>query len=182
MANMKEKAKKAIAEITRLLFGSEKVLDTALEDGTPIKILGESIAEGVQVTGGEGKPIPGGEYRFRDGTIITCAEGKITSLKTPEKNKETDEKMRTAVHRFTAEVCYPKFQALEKEINDLKIANRKTTEAFAALMGIVQELADAPAAEPAEPVKSSFKRSVPEPAQRIKEIASVIENFKKNKN
>jgi hypothetical protein len=185
MANIKEKAKKAIAEITQLLFGNE-LLDAVKPDGTRIKIKGDNIAEGAVAVDADGNPLEEGEYTLKDSTLVVAAKGVIVSVKkavpAAKPGDVTPEKMRAMVYQFAAEAYNNKLASVDREITALKAANKNMSSAFVALMKVVQDIADAPAAEAAEATKSSFKRNTPDSAQRISEIASVIENFKKNRN
>lgn len=188
MANIKDKAKRAIADITRLLFGTEAGFTEAkLADGTVIQIEGAKPAVGAAILDADGNGLPDGTYKLEDTSVIIVEQAKIKHL-TPPKEEEkkltpvSPEKMRAMVYQFAAEAYNNKLASVDREITALKTANKNMSTAFVALMKVVQELADAPAAQAAEPVKSSFKRNMPDPAQRISEIAAVIENFKKNRN
>lgn len=226
MSTIKEKAIKTIADISALLFGTEqKFMDAKLSDGTAIKIDGEEIKEGAAVTDAEGNAVADGDYTLEDGTMITCAEGKITAVKAPEvvttEAKNDADIMKAASEKFgtgtpeerianletcvkpVMEYCFgwqireaenkaatekaievytTQMNAQSKELAEVKEANKKLTEAFAAILPIVQELANSPAVEPTGPMKTAFNTSKPDPNEKINQIAEVIQNYKKTKN
>lgn len=106
MATIKEKAKTAIADITRLLFGEQqKFMDATLKDGSVIKIDGDEIKEGAAVTDAEGNPVKDGDYTLENETVITCAEGKVTKVVEAAKAEEAKtgteaEAMKAATAKF----------------------------------------------------------------------------------
>lgn len=69
----------------------ELFLDAKLEDGTPIKVLGESLVEGaeVKVITEQGElPAPDGVHILVDGTKVETKEGKVVSVEEAVKEEE----------------------------------------------------------------------------------------------
>lgn len=88
--------KTAIGEIKSIMkkFGfltEEKFLDAKLEDGTVLRVEGDSLAEGaaIFVVTEEGEvPAPDGVHTLEDGTKVQTAEGVIAMVEGPEELEE----------------------------------------------------------------------------------------------
>lgn len=61
-------------------------METVLEDGTKVKVMGELIAGSpiVVVTDMGETPAPDGEHKLQDGTVVVVKDGIIESVKAPE--------------------------------------------------------------------------------------------------
>src|SRR4051812_29242496 len=106
MANIKEKAKRAISDITRLLFGTETgFTETKLADGSIIQIEGAKPAVGAAVLDADGNGLPDGTYTLEDTSVIIAEQAKIKHVTPPAEEVKkvspvSPEKMRALVHQF----------------------------------------------------------------------------------
>lgn len=180
--------KNAISEIKSIMkkFGfltEEKFLDAKLEDGTVVRVEGDSLAEGaaVFVVTEEGEvPAPDGVHTLEDGTKIQTAEGVVAMVEGPEELEEVveeevkeeekiemEEEIVTEVPEEVAVVAEPVVAAV--------------VEALVPVLEEVKELAEEMKKMKAdyEKMNSEFNAFKKEPAGK-KVTNGVSENFNKH--
>lgn len=115
-----------------------KNLETSLDNGTPIMIEGEEVAQGaaVFIVTPEGQqPAPDGEHVLVDGTVIAVVGGKIESVGAPvedkdeEKNalKAENEALKTQLAEMTAKATEAENKATELSTNLTNYAEQLTS-------------------------------------------------------
>jgi flavodoxin len=67
----------------------QKMTTATLVDGTEISTPSETWAEGVDVLGADGQPLPTGEYQIGSGETLIVTDGKLTSI-LPAGSTETE--------------------------------------------------------------------------------------------
>lgn len=161
----------------------QKFLETTLQDGTPIRIEGETIAEGAGVTLQDGTPAPDGEHTLSDGTVISISAGKISAIKPVEGNDLASEvaKLKEKHTQVLSQLADHK-----KKMEELEAKVKQDQKAFAAhkegihqLIVLVGEMAKDPEVKPAEKKKSSFAQ---EKSKKDEKLMQIAENLKTIKN
>lgn len=158
-----------------------KFVEAALADGTKVKIDPE-LKEGAMVTliAADGAESPAeGEVVLADGTKLNCTAGKIDKITPAE--APVDEEMKKQLATLTETVntqmkkqlstLEEKINAVTKENEKLKTQNEAFSKAITGTLELVKEIADAPAAKPAEQ-QIQFNSDVPKSAaEKAKALA-----------
>lgn len=197
MSDKKEKAKTILSWLLKFAQGEneeQQFMESALEDGTPITIAGEGIAEGAAVTLADGTPLADGEYKLADGTGITVAGGTITAVAAAEMPAEEEmedegakgidelkQKIADILSQFNSHKA-----STEKEIATLKADKAKQAQAFASqkeankqVIAMLELLVKEPQAAPATPSKSPFASQKPDKEAAFQNLATTLTNLKK---
>jgi hypothetical protein len=144
------------------------VWDGELATGTPLFVIDEA---------GTQQAAPDGEHTLEDGTMITTAGGLVVTVAPKEQEKETEIEIEMAtelemlVEKLAAKVAEletkmeemsMKPEAMSTEEVEAKLsAITETVESkFTAIKEVVESIAAEPAAEPAQPIKTNFSKSM----------------------
>jgi hypothetical protein len=177
MATIKDKAKKAIADITTLLFGEQqKFMDVKTSDGTALKIDGEEIKEGVAVTDAEGNAVADGDYTLDSGTVISCVGGMITKVVEAATTTDTgEEAMKSAAGKFATGTPEERIANLETVVKALmeycfgwqmqEANNKKAIEVYQTSIAAQKE------------EMGGIKESIKNTQEAFKQILPVIEEL-----
>ena len=191
----------ALSKIKTLLFGEQKFEQAKLEDGTIVMWEGE-LATGtalfVVAEDGTQMPAPDAEHKLEDGTIVSTAGGLVVTI-TPadaegEEEVEVEDKKTEDMAgelEMLVEKLAEKLAALEAKIEEMgkkpeamstedvnskvEAINSEIASKFNAVIDLVSKISNEPAATPAHPVKSGFKK---ESKNSIEDIAKTIQNLK----
>lgn len=191
----------ALSKIKTLLFGEQKFEQAKLEDGTIVMWEGE-LATGtalfVVAEDGTQMPAPDAEHELEDGTIVSTvgglvvtvtpaeAEGEIEIEVEDKKKEEMAGELEMLVEKLAEELAALKIKIEEmgkkpeamstEDVNSkVEAINSEIASKFNAVIDLVSKISNEPAATPAQPVKSGFKK---ESKNSIEDIAKTIQNLK----
>jgi hypothetical protein len=189
----------ALSKIKKLLFGEQKFEQAKLEDGTIVMWEGE-LATGtalfVVAEDGTQTPAPDAEHKLEDGSIVSTVGGLVVTV-TPaeaEEEKEIEDKKKEEMVselEMLVEKLAEKLAALEVKIEEMgkkpeamstedvnakvDAINTEIASKFNAVIDLVSKISNEPAAAPAQPVKSGFKK---ESKNSIEDLAKIINSIK----
>jgi hypothetical protein len=190
----------ALSKIKNLLFGEQKFEQAKLEDGTIVMWEGE-LATGtalfVVAEDGTQMPAPDAEHKLEDGSIVSTVGGLVVTV-TPaeaEEKKEVEvedkkEEMASELEMYVEKLA-EKLAALEVKIEEMgkkpeamstedvnskvEAINTEIASKFNEVIDLVSKISNEPAAAPAQPVKSGFKK---ENKNSIEDLARIINSIK----
>jgi chaperonin cofactor prefoldin len=189
----------ALSKIKNLLFGEQKFEQAKLEDGTIVMWEGE-LATGtalfVVAEDGTQLPAPDAEHKLEDGSIVSTVGGlvvTVTPAEAEEKEVEVEDKkeeMASELEMYVEKLA-EKLAALEVKIEEMgkkpeamstedvnskvEAINTEIASKFNAVIDLVSKISNEPAAAPAQPVKSGFKK---ESKNSIEDLARIINSIK----
>ena len=190
----------ALSKIKNLLFGEQKFEQAKLEDGTIVMWEGE-LATGtalfVVAEDGTQMPAPDAEHKLEDGSIVSTVGGLVVTV-TPAEAEEKEEvevedkkeEMASELEMYVEKLA-EKLAALEVKIEEMgkkpeamstedvnakvEAINTEIASKFNAVIDLVSKISNEPAAAPAQPVKSGFKK---ESKNSIEDLAKIINSIK----
>jgi hypothetical protein len=190
----------ALSKIKNLLFGEQKFEQAKLEDGTIVMWEGE-LATGtalfVVAEDGTQMPAPDAEHKLEDGSIVSTVGGLVVTV-TPAEAEEKEEvevedkkeEMASELEMYVEKLA-EKLAALEVKIEEMgkkpeamstedvnakvDAINTEIASKFNAVVDLVSKISNEPAAAPAQPVKSGFKK---ENKNSIEDLARIINSIK----
>lgn len=191
----------ALSKIKNLLFGEQKFEQAKLEDGTIVMWEGE-LATGtalfVVAEDGTQMPAPDAEHKLEDGSIVSTVGGLVVTV-TPAEAEEKEEvevedkkkeEMASELEMLVEKLA-EKLAALEVKIEEMgkkpeamstedvnakvDAINTEIASKFNAVIDLVSKISNEPAAAPAQPVKSGFKK---ENKNSIEDLARIINSIK----
>ena len=190
----------ALSKIKHLLFGEQKFEQAKLEDGTIVMWEGE-LATGtalfVVAEDGTQLPAPDAEHKLEDGSIVSTVGGLVVTV-TPAEAEEKEEvevedkkeEMASELEMYVEKLA-EKLAALEVKIEEMgtkpeamstedvnskvEAINTEIASKFNAVIDLVSKISNEPAAAPAQPVKSGFKK---ESKNSIEDLARIINSIK----
>jgi hypothetical protein len=190
----------ALSKIKNLLFGEQKFEQAKLEDGTIVMWEGE-LATGtalfVVAEDGTQMPAPDAEHKLEDGSIVSTVGGLVVTV-TPAESEEKEEvevedkkeEMASELEMYVEKLA-EKLAALEVKIEEMgkkpeamstedvnskvEAINTEIASKFNAVIDLVSKISNEPAAAPAQPVKSGFKK---ESKNSIEDLARIINSIK----
>lgn len=190
----------ALSKIKNLLFGEQKFEQAKLEDGTIVMWEGE-LATGtalfVVAEDGTQMPAPDAEHKLEDGSIVSTVGGLVVTV-TPAEAEEKEEvevedkkeEMASELEMYVEKLA-EKLAALEVKIEEMgkkpeamstedvnskvEAINTEIASKFNAVIDLVSKISNEPAAAPAQPVKSGFKK---ESKNSIEDLARIINSIK----
>jgi hypothetical protein len=190
----------ALSKIKNLLFGEQKFEQAKLEDGTIVMWEGE-LATGtalfVVAEDGTQLPAPDAEHKLEDGSIVSTVGGLVVTV-TPAEAEEKEEvevedkkeEMASELEMYVEKLA-EKLAALEVKIEEMgkkpeamstedvnskvEAINTEIASKFNAVIDLVSKISNEPAAAPAQPVKSGFKK---ESKNSIEDLARIINSIK----
>lgn len=190
----------ALSKIKNLLFGEQKFEQAKLEDGTIVMWEGE-LATGtalfVIAEDGTQLPAPDAEHKLEDGSIVSTVGGLVVTV-TPAEAEEKEEvevedkkeEMASELEMYVEKLA-EKLAALEVKIEEMgkkpeamstedvnskvEAINTEIASKFNAVIDLVSKISNEPAAAPAQPVKSGFKK---ENKNSIEDLARIINSIK----
>jgi DNA repair exonuclease SbcCD nuclease subunit len=191
----------ALSKIKNLLFGEQKFEQAKLEDGTIVMWEGE-LATGtalfVVAEDGTQMPAPDAEHKLEDGSIVSTVGGLVVTV-TPAESEEKEEvevedkkkeEMASELEMYVEKLA-EKLAALEVKIEEMgkkpeamstedvnakvDAINTEIASKFNAVIDLVSKISNEPAAAPAQPVKSGFKK---ENKNSIEDLARIINSIK----
>jgi hypothetical protein len=190
----------ALSKIKNLLFGEQKFEQAKLEDGTIVMWEGE-LATGtalfVVAEDGTQMPAPDAEHKLEDGSIVSTVGGLVVTV-TPAEAEEKEEveiedkkeEMASELEMYVEKLA-EKLAALEVKIEEMgkkpeamstedvnskvEAINTEIALKFNAVIDLVSKISNEPAAAPAQPVKSGFKK---ESKNSIEDLARIINSIK----
>jgi hypothetical protein len=190
----------ALSKIKNLLFGEQKFEQAKLEDGTIVMWEGE-LATGtalfVVAEDGTQMPAPDAEHKLEDGSIVSTVGGLVVTV-TPAEAEEKEEveiedkkeEMASELEMYVEKLA-EKLAALEVKIEEMgkkpeamstedvnskvEAINTEIALKFNAVIDLVSKISNEPAAAPAQPVKSGFKK---ESKNSIEDLAKIINSIK----
>jgi len=190
----------ALSKIKNLLFGEQKFEQAKLEDGTIVMWEGE-LATGtalfVVAEDGTQLPAPDAEHKLEDGSIVSTVGGLVVTV-TPAESEEKEEvevedkkeEMASELEMYVEKLA-EKLAALEVKIEEMgkkpeamstedvnskvEAINTEIASKFNAVIDLVSKISNEPAAAPAQPVKSGFKK---ESKNSIEDLARIINSIK----
>lgn len=156
--------------------------DYILEDGTKISV--DKLEVGGAVTM-NGTPAPDGEHKLQDGTIVETKDGKIVEISAPGEpsddqsvNSDMNSKFEAIEGKFTS--YEEKFAAYESRFAAAEQTIGKQQEAIGQLLSIVEKLAAAPVAEPAQPTANQFtNEKALAKEDRFNQVVAALKEIKK---
>ena len=188
----------ALSKIKNLLFGEQKFEQAKLEDGTIVMWEGE-LATGtalfVVAEDGTQMPAPDAEHKLEDGTIVSTVGGLVVTVTPAESEVEVEvedkkEEMASELEMLVEKLA-EKLAALEAKIEEMGMKpeamstedvnskvdaiNTEIASKFNAVIDLVSKISNEPAAAPAQPVKSGFKK---ESKNSIEDLARIINSIK----
>jgi hypothetical protein len=188
----------ALSKIKHLLFGEQKFEQAKLEDGTIVMWEGE-LATGtalfVVAEDGTQMPAPDAEHKLEDGTIVSTVGGLVVTVTPAESEVEVEvedkkEEMASELEMLVEKLA-EKLAALEIKIEEMGMKpeamstedvnskvdaiNTEIASKFNAVIDLVSKISNEPAAAPAQPVKSGFKK---ESKNSIEDLARIINSIK----
>ena len=188
----------ALSKIKNLLFGEQKFEQAKLEDGTIVMWEGE-LATGtalfVVAEDGTQMPAPDAEHKLEDGTIVSTVGGLVVTVTPAESEVEVEvedkkEEMASELEMLVEKLA-EKLAALEIKIEEMGMKpeamstedvnskvdaiNTEIASKFNAVIDLVSKISNEPAAAPAQPVKSGFKK---ESKNSIEDLARIINSIK----
>jgi len=191
----------ALSKIKNLLFGEQKFEQAKLEDGTIVMWEGE-LATGtalfVVAEDGTQMPAPDAEHKLEDGSIVSTVGGLVVTV-TPAEAEEKEEvevedkkkeEMASELEMYVEKLA-EKLAALEVKIEEMgkkpeamstedvnskvEAINTEIASKFNEVIDLVSKISNEPAAPPAQPVKSGFKK---ENKNSIEDLARIINSIK----
>jgi DNA repair exonuclease SbcCD nuclease subunit len=191
----------ALSKIKNLLFGEQKFEQAKLEDGTIVMWEGE-LATGtalfVVAEDGTQMPAPDAEHKLEDGSIVSTVGGLVVTV-TPAEAEEKEEvevedkkkeEMASELEMYVEKLA-EKLAALEVKIEEMgkkpeamstedvnskvEAINTEIASKFNEVIDLVSKISNEPAAAPAQPVKSGFKK---ENKNSIEDLARIINSIK----
>lgn len=190
----------ALSKIKNLLFGEQKFEQAKLEDGTIVMWEGE-LATGtalfVVAEDGTQMPAPDAEHKLEDGSIVSTVGGLVVTV-TPAEAEEKEEvevedkkeEMASELEMYVEKLA-EKLAALEVKIEEMgkkpeamstedvnskvEAINTEIASKFNEVIDLVSKISNEPAAAPAQPVKSGFKK---ESKNSIEDLARIINSIK----
>jgi hypothetical protein len=188
----------ALSKIKNLLFGEQKFEQAKLEDGTIVMWEGE-LATGtalfVVAEDGTQMPAPDAEHKLEDGTIVSTVGGLVVTVTPAESEVEVEvedkkEEMASELEMLVEKLA-EKLAALEAKLEEMGMKpeamstedvnskvdaiNTEIASKFNAVIDLVSKISNEPAAAPAQPVKSGFKK---ESKNSIEDLARIINSIK----
>ncbi len=190
----------ALSKIKNLLFGEQKFEQAKLEDGTIVMWEGE-LATGtalfVVAEDGTQLPAPDAEHKLDDGSIVSTVGGLVVTVTPAEAEEEKEvevedkkEEMASELEMYVEKLA-EKLAALEVKIEEMgkkpeamstedvnakvDAINTEIASKFNAVVDLVSKISNEPAAAPAQPVKSGFKK---ESKNSIEDLAKIINSIK----
>lgn len=189
----------ALSKIKHLLFGEQKFEQAKLEDGTIVMWEGE-LATGtalfVVAEDGTQMPAPDAEHKLEDGSIVSTVGGLVVTVTPAEAEEEKEiedkkkEEMASELEMYVEKLA-EKLAALEVKIEEMgkkpeamstedvnakvDAINTEIASKFNAVIDLVSKISNEPAAAPAQPVKSGFKK---ESKNSIEDLAKIINSIK----
>jgi len=189
----------ALSKIKNLLFGEQKFEQAKLEDGTIVMWEGE-LATGtalfVVAEDGTQMPAPDAEHKLEDGSIVSTVGGLVVTVTPAEAEEEKKiedkkkEEMASELEMYVEKLA-EKLAALEVKIEEMgkkpeamstedvnakvDAINTEIASKFNAVVDLVSKISNEPAAAPAQPVKSGFKK---ESKNSIEDLAKIINSIK----
>ena len=188
----------ALSKIKNLLFGEQKFEQAKLEDGTIVMWDGElstGTALFVVAEDGTQMPAPDAEHKLEDGTIVSTVGGLVVTVTPAESEVEVEvedkkEEMASELEMLVEKLA-EKLAALEAKIEEMGMKpeamstedvnskvdaiNTEIASKFNAVIDLVSKISNEPAATPAQPVKSGFKK---ESKNSIEDLARIINSIK----
>ena len=191
----------ALSKIKILLFGEQKFEQAKLEDGTIIMWDGE-LATGtalfVVAEDGTQMPAPDAEHKLEDGTIVSTVGGLVVTVTPAKPESETEvevedkkkeemagelemlvEKLAEELAALKAKIeemsKKPESMSSEDVNSKVDAINSEIASKFNAVIDLVSKISNEPAATPAQPVKSGFKK---ENKNSIEDLARIINSIK----
>jgi len=190
----------ALSKIKNLLFGEQKFEQAKLEDGTIVMWEGE-LATGtalfVVAEDGTQMPAPDAEHKLDDGSIVstvgvlvvtvTPAEAEEKEVEVEDKKEEMASELEMYVEKLAEKLAAlevkieemgKKPEAMSTEDVNAKVdaINTEIASKFNAVVDLVSKISNEPAAAPAQPVRSGFRK---DSKNSIEDIAKVIQNLNK---
>jgi len=189
----------ALSKIKNLLFGEQKFEQAKLEDGTIVMWEGE-LATGTALfvvsEDGTQMPAPDAEHKLEDGSIVSTVGGLVVTVTPAEAEEEKEiedkkkEEMASELEMYVEKLA-EKLAALEVKIEEMgkkpeamstedvnakvDAINTEIASKFNAVIDLVSKISNEPAAPPAQPVKSGFKK---ESKNSIEDLAKIINSIK----
>ena len=189
----------ALSKIKNLLFGEQKFEQAKLEDGTIVMWEGE-LATGTALfvvsEDGTQMPAPDAEHKLEDGSIVSTVGGLVVTVTPAEAEEEKEiedkkkEEMASELEMYVEKLA-EKLAALEVKIEEMgkkpeamstedvnakvDAINTEIASKFNAVIDLVSKISNEPAAAPAQPVKSGFKK---ESKNSIEDLAKIINSIK----
>ena len=193
----------ALSKIKTLLFGEQKFEQAKLEDGTIVMWEGE-LATGTALfvvdEQGTQMPAPDGEHKLEDGTIVSTAGGLVVTVTPADAEEEAEievevedkktedmagelemlveklaEKLATLEAKIEEMGKKPEAMSTEDVNSKVEAINSEIASKFNAVIDLVSKISNEPAATPAQPVKSGFKK---ESKNSIEDLARIINSNK----
>ena len=188
----------ALSKIKNLLFGEQKFEQAKLEDGTIVMWDGElstGTALFVVAEDGTQMPAPDAEHKLEDGTIVSTVGGLVVTVTPAESEVEVEvedkkEEMASELEMLVEKLA-EKLAALEAKLEEMGMKpeamstedvnskvdaiNTEIASKFNAVIDLVSKISNEPAAAPAQPVKSGFKK---ESKNSIEDLARIINSIK----
>jgi hypothetical protein len=191
----------ALSKIKNLLFGEQKFEQAKLQDGTIVMWDGElSTGTALFVVSEDGTqlPAPDAEHKLKDGTIVSTVGGLVVTVTPAESEAEVEievedkkkEEMASELEMLVEKLA-EKLAALEVKIEEMGMKpeamsnddinakvtaiNSEIASKFNAVIDLVSKISNEPAATPAQPVKSGFKK---ESKNSIEDLARIINSIK----
>lgn len=190
----------ALSKIKHLLFGEQKFEQAKLEDGTIVMWEGE-LATGtalfVVAEDGTQMPAPDAEHKLEDGSIVSTVGGLVVTVTPAEAEEKEEVEVEDKKEEMASELemlvekLAEKLAALEVKIEEMgkkpeamstedvnakvDAINTEIASKFNAVIDLVSKISNEPAAAPAQPVKSGFKK---ENKNSIEDLARIINSIK----
>jgi hypothetical protein len=190
----------ALSKIKNLLFGEQKFEQAKLEDGTIVMWEGE-LATGtalfVVAEDGTQMPAPDAEHKLEDGSIVSTVGGLVVTVTPAEAEEKEEVEVEDKKEEMASELemlvekLAEKLAALEIKIEEMgkkpeamstedvnakvDAINTEIASKFNAVVDLVSKISNEPAAAPAQPVKSGFKK---ESKNSIEDLAKIINSIK----
>lgn len=190
----------ALSKIKNLLFGEQKFEQAKLEDGTIVMWEGE-LATGtalfVVAEDGTQMPAPDAEHKLEDGSIVSTVGGLVVTVTPAEAEEKEEVEVEDKKEEMASELemlvekLAEKLAALEVKIEEMgkkpeamstedvnakvDAINTEIASKFNAVIDLVSKISNEPAAAPAQPVKSGFKK---ENKNSIEDLAKIINSIK----
>jgi hypothetical protein len=190
----------ALSKIKNLLFGEQKFEQAKLEDGTIVMWEGE-LATGtalfVVAEDGTQMPAPDAEHKLEDGSIVSTVGGLVVTVTPAEAEEKEEVEVEDKKEEMASELemlvekLAEKLAALEIKIEEMgmkpeamstedvnskvEAINTEIASKFNAVIDLISKISNEPAAEPAQPVKSGFKK---ESKNSIEDLAKIINSIK----
>lgn len=190
----------ALSKIKNLLFGEQKFEQAKLEDGTIVMWEGE-LATGtalfVVAEDGTQMPAPDAEHKLEDGSIVSTVGGLVVTVTPAEAEEKEEVEVEDKKEEMASELemlvekLAEKLAALEVKIEEMgkkpeamstedvnakvDAINTEIASKFNAVIDLVSKISNEPAAAPAQPVKSGFKK---ESKNSIEDLAKIINSIK----